>query len=421
MLQRFKREIKEGKTFMQFSLLKAVGNGLGMVLPLIVAGIFSEELVTSYWLAKLVVVFFSTLIMNALRAPFIVFANQEKKQTNKINKTFSIQCMLLLITLSLGCAAAVLLTNTIATFAKISLSDVPFLLFGFTGITIKMFICNFYMGLDERIKNAKSEVIFGISCVVLVLTFYLTGMLSLRSVFAVYPISAAVLVAIFFKTTDLSPLLPLQLDKKLLSEILVFAKWQFIGASSVFFINWVATPIMRYYNMTTDINVFNLGFSFFKGLIMLMTVASSYFLPFISSNINEPKKITNYLYRKRPRVIAVGFLGLVIAFFIAPIFLNLVYPGKYIGSSLTIRVLLIAAAFALYGIFYLPLFNALKMYRYIQTITISQVVLTTVLNLVLTPHYGYKGAVTATVLGYVFRISAMEACFRLVVRKKLGI
>jgi O-antigen/teichoic acid export membrane protein len=421
MLQRLKREIKEGKTFLQFSFLKAFGNGLGMVLPLIVVGIFSEELVTSYWLAKLVVIFFSTLIMNALLAPFVVFANQEKVQTNKINKTFSIQCMLLLITLSLGCVVAVLLANSIAAFAKISIRNVPFLLFGFMGITIKMFICNLYMGLDERIKNATSEVIFGTSCIVLVLVFYLTGTLSLRSVFAVYPISALLLIAIFFKTTDLSPLLPLQLDKKLFAEIITFAKWQFIGASSVFFINWAATPIMRYYNMSTDINVFNLGFSFFKGLIMLMTVVSAYFLPFVSANINEPEKIENYLYRKRPRVIAAGVMVLIVFFFAAPAFLDLLYPGKYIGSGLTIRLLLVAAAFALYGLFYMPLFNALKMYRYLQTISIAQVVLSTVLNLVLIPYYGYKGAAIATILGYVLRISSLEICFRQVARRKLGI
>lgn len=421
MLQRFKREIKEGKTFLQFSFTKAFGNGLAMILPLVVAKLFSEELFASYCLAKMVVFFFAILIMASLRAPFVVFASQERTQTDKINKTFTVQCLLLLISLTLGCVLAIVFARPIATFAKISVKDVPFILLGFIGMILKMFICNLLMGLNKRILNAISEFVFGISCLVMVLVLYFTGTMSLRSVFTVYPVSAVVLIIMFVKTTDFALLLPWRLDKRHFMEIVDFAKWQLLGSTVAYFINWGANLVLRYYDMMGDISVFNLGFSFFKGLIMLMAVISSYFLPFISSNINEPEKITNYLYRKRPRVIAVGLLGLAVFFFAAPTFLDLLYPGKYLGSGLTIRVLIVAGAFALYGILYLPLFNALKMYRYTQAISISHVALTTVLNLILIPHYGYKGAAVATVLGYVLRVSAMEACFRLVAKKKLGI
>ncbi len=421
MLQRFKREIKEAKTFLQFSFLKAFGNGLAMILPLVVAKLFSQELFASYCLANMVVFFFAVLIMASLRAPLVVFASQERIQTDKINKTFTAQSLLLLISLSLGCVSAIVFARPIATFAKISVKDIPFLLLGFVGMILKMFVCNLYMGLNKRLLSAISELVFGISCLVLILVFYFTETISLRSVFTIYPISAAVLIIMFIMTTDFSLLMPWRLDKKHLMEVVDFAKWQLLGATVAYFINWGANLVMRYYDMMNDISVFNLGFSFFKGLTMLMAVISSYFLPFISSNINEPEKINNYLYRKRPRVIATGLAGIAVFFFAAPAFLDLLYPGKYIGSGLTIRVLLVAAAFALYGIFYLPLFNALKMYRHIQIISVSHVVLTTILNLILIPHYGYKGAAVATVLGYVLRISAMEACFRLVARKKLGI
>lgn len=420
MLHKLRREIKEGKTFLQFSFLKSVGNGLAMILPLVVARLFSEELFASYCLAKMVVFFFAVLIMSSLRAPFVVFASQERTQTSKINKTFSVQCFLLLVSLALGCVSAILFARQIAAFAKIPIKDVPFILLGFIGMILKMFICNLFMGLDKRILNAISELVFGISCIVMVLLFYFTGTINMRNVFIVYPISSIVLIIMFIKTTDFSLLLPWRIDKQHLKGVVDFAKWQLLGFAAAYFINWGANLVMRYYDMMGDIGVFNLGFSFFKGLLIFMAVTSSYFLPFISSNINEPEKINNYLYRKRPRVVAVGVLGLAIFFFAAPTFLEALYPDKYIGSGLTIRVLLVAAALALYGIFYQPLFNALKMYRYLQTISISHVVLTTVLNLVLIPNYGYKGAAAATVFGYVLKVSAMEVCFRLVARKKLG-
>jgi len=421
MLHRIKREIKEGQTFLQFSFLKSFGEGLGMILPLVVARLFSEELFASYCLAKMIVFFFSVLIMSSLRAPFVVFATQEMAQSDKINKTFSVQCLLLLTSVVLGCILALIFAGPIANFAKIPVKDVPFILLGFLGMIIRMFISNLFMGLNKRILNAISELVFGVSCLVLIVLFYFAQMISMRSVFLIYPLSSIFLIILFITTTDFSLLLPWRLDKGHLMEVVDFAKWQLLGFTAVYFINWGANLVLRYYDMMDDISVFNLGFSFFKGLIMLMAVTSSYFLPFISANINEPEKIKNYLYRKRPRVIAAGAVGLIVFFFAAPIFLDIVYPGKFIGSNFTIRVLLIAAAFALYGIFYLPLFNALKMYRYIQTINISHVILTTVLNLILIPDFGYKGAAIATILGYVLRISAMEACFRLVARKKLGV
>ena len=89
MLQKVRQELVQGRTLLQFGLLKGVGQALGMFAPLVVAKFFSsEELFGSYSLAKMVAFFFCTLLIASSQTPFIVFANQEKAKTGKLTRAF---------------------------------------------------------------------------------------------------------------------------------------------------------------------------------------------------------------------------------------------------------------------------------------------------------------------------------------------
>jgi hypothetical protein len=84
MLNRIKKQLIEGKTLLLFGFLK----GLVQVVPLIIAYFFSEDMFGTYSLAKMVVFFFITLFITAPQTPFIVYANRERAETGKINKSF---------------------------------------------------------------------------------------------------------------------------------------------------------------------------------------------------------------------------------------------------------------------------------------------------------------------------------------------
>jgi len=422
MLRKIKQELAQGKTLLQFGFLQAFGRTAGMVIPLILAKFFSKDLFGRYSLTEMIIYFFVAFLITSTKAPFIVCANQERTSSGRINKAFTVQTVLLLASLFLFLAVSVIFRKPLTTFAKISTAQLLFVGVGFLGMTFKDFIGNLFLALNQRIKYALVELTFGLAAILLIIVFYLTNHLNLKSVFLSYSISTIVVYLVFIRTIDLKLLLPLDFDKRNFIEILHLVKWTAFGVSAVYFINWGGNLVLRYYGISmSDIGVYNLGYKFFKGLTMLVYILSSYFLPFISENINNREKIRIYLSRKRPRIFMLGFAVLIMIFFVAPYFLDLIYQDKYDDSVPVIRILLVAAALFLYAAFYGPLFSALKKFKVSQIFSVVQVAINIILNLVLIPRYGINGAAVATVLAYLLLAVACESYFRLRLKKLLGL
>ena len=417
MLDKIKQELKEGKTLLQFGFLKATGQALAMLVPLVVAKFFSPELFGSYSLAKMVVFFFSSLLISSAQTPFIVFANQEKTRSGKINKSFSVQCTFLILSLCIFIAITLSLGKYIIAFAKINRGDLFFVLLAFIGLALKTFLCNLFMAMGQRIKNSLAELAFGSLSLVLIFVFYFLDWINLRSVFMVYLISSVVTAGVFVKAIDFKMLLPFKLEKKSFREMFDFTKWVFLGATAVYFINWGDNLVLRYFVSMEDIGVYNLGYQIFKGIVALTFVLVHYFMPFVSVNIGNKQSMKTYLYSKRPKAFLLGFVPIFILFVFAPYMLKMVYGSIYSNSINVLRILLIGSTLALYSAFYSPVFHALKRYKFSQSVDVMQVFGNIMLNLILIPRMGIYGAAIATVLAYSFRAIIYEIYFRRQIRK----
>jgi len=421
MLSKLKEDIRQGKTLLQFGFLRSLGQALAMVTPLVVAKFFSEELFGSYALSKMIVFFFATFFILSSRTPFIVFANQERTQSGKINKAFSIQLLFIVCGISVFALLVFPLSPYVIRFANIDMGDLWFVMLAFLGLSLKMFVCNLFLATGERIKNSLAEFSFGVISLVLILGLYVTDRIGFRSIFAVDFVAAVLLIVIFGWTINRSLIFPFDLDRKVLRGMFDFAKWAFIGATAVYMVNWGDNLVLRYFVSIEQIGVYNLGYQLFKGIVILVGILGPYFLPFISENIHQPEKIRQYLWHKRPKILAAGFAGLMITFVCAPFLLDLLYAESYQGSENVFRLLLIAAAVAMYNIFYMPLFNAAKHYKILYISNVLQVFINVVLNIVFIPLIGILGAAVATVFAYGCRTLAIELYFRFKLKKSLGI
>jgi len=422
MLQKIKQELKAGRHLLQFGFLKTLGQGLGMMAPLVIAKFFSEESFGSYVLARMVIFFFVSLLLASSQTPFIVYANQERTQTGKINKSLSIQAAFLGISIILFAVLTVVLNTSIQSFAEISFIDVLFMCVGFVGIALKTFLCNLFMATGERIKNSFAELVFGVIVLGIIVLLCLTGIIRLRTVFLTYFISAIGTFLIFIRFIDFSQLLPLEFDRQYFKNIFDFTKWAMFGATALYLVNWVDNIILRAFNTSLgDIGSYGLAYQIFKGLVMLTYVLNAYFLPFISEHINNTDKIRAYLFSKRPKILFAGMVGLVLVFLCVPPFFRLFYKDRYQESVLILRILLFGGAIALYNSFYIPLINALKEYRFIQTLNVVHISLKVLLSLALIPAFGLKGAAIATVGSYLCKAVTIEVWFRLRLRGKLHV
>lgn len=407
---------------MTFTSLRALGQALGMVVPLILAmpGFFAPGLYGSYSLARMIVFFFVALLISSSQVPFVIFANQEMVASGKINKTFTVQCAIMAFGLCAFAAISLLLSKYIMAFAKINHGDLLFVLLAFVGLALKTTLCNLFMALDQRVRNSIAELVFGSASLAMILLLYYLEKVNLRTVFLIYFVSSVLLLVLFIRAVDFKLLLPLVLDREYLREILDFTKWVFLGVTAVYFTNWGDNLVLRYYKSMDDIGVYNLGYQLFKGLVILITILGSYFLPFLSRNINDRTKVRQYLYSKRPRILAFGAVGILLAFVAAP-YIFRIYADVYEEGVLVLRVLLIASAAILYSIFYDPILNVLKVYRFAQTVNVLQVLLNLALDVILVPSMGLLGAAVATAVAYFCRAVTIEIYFRIKLKKLLGL
>lgn len=418
MFRRVKQELKEGKTLLQFGFIQAIGQAFGMIAPLVIAKFFTEDLFGRYVLARMIVFFLLMLLITSAQVPFIVYANEERAKTGKINKSFSVRCAFLAFSIIAFVSLSCVFNKAIRAFAEISSADLLFMSLGFIGIAIKSFFCNLFMALGQRIKSSFVELVFGGATLGLVLALSLTSKINLRMVFLVYFISAIAVFLMFIKRIDFGQLLPFDFDWKHFKKMFNFTKWLMFGATAVYFINWVDNIILRIFKASmANIGEYGLGYQIFKAVVMMTYIVSSYFLPFVTEHIEDREKIRNYLSRKRPKILLLGFIAIGSFFLVSPYVFRFVYGDAYQSSVNVIRILLIASIFSLYNSFYGPILNALKRYKFLHTTLFIQVLVKVLLNLILVPKLGMRGAAVATVFSYLFQAVAFEIYFRFKLKK----
>jgi len=416
MLGKIKRDLEQGRSLMTFASLQAVGQTFGMVAPLVVAKAFSADLFGSYSLSKMIVFFFAAILVSASQAPFIVFASQERTQSGKINRAFTVQLMFFTLGLCVFAGLALPLSRQMMAFAGINAGDLLFVLLAFVGLAMEAFVCNLFMAMGERVRSSLVELVFGSSSLGFIIAFYLGGSISLRTVFLTYILSALVVLVTFIKAIDFRQLLPLKIDKRYMKDMLTFTKWIMLGATALYFVNWGDNLVLRYYKSMADIGAYNLGYQIFKGVVMLALIVNSYFLPFVSQHISDGPRMRDYLSRKRPRIFLVGVFCIALLFLAVPHIFNF-YGGEYREAIAVLRVLLIGSVAVLHTVFYIPILNALKRYRVHQTINVLHVSLNLFLDLVLVPVMGLLGAAVATTIAYFCQAAMFEIYFRLRLRR----
>jgi len=363
--------------------------------------------------------FFAALLVTSCRVSVIVYANQERQATGSIGKTFSAGFIFLAVGIIASAVIFIIFQKYLRIFAGITLQELIFLGTAFLGWTIKEFIVTTFYALDKKIESALAEIAFGVTALSALIIFFLSGAVSLNSVFSSYFIAliGAVLVGLIF--IDRKLLAPFGFDKGHFQQILTFSLWTVFGVMSAYLINWGGLAVMRKFTSFAETGAYNLAFKFFKGYMALIYLIPAYFLPHISSSIDNVVSMKSYLYRKRPRILLLGSAGLVLAYFVTPVVLRLLYKDKFIDCIPAVNILLIAVAAFLYSSFYATVFSALKEYKFIQVAAVSQVIVNMILNFALIPSMGMAGAAAATSISFVYLAIISEVYFRRKLKNKL--
>lgn len=412
MINIIKKELKQGETFLKFSALKIIAQMLMFLVPLLIAKYFSPEEFGIYSLGIMVVYFLTAILINSSQKAFIVYANQELKENNKINKAFTIRLIFLSASIIIFSALSLLFLNQLMQFTSMGKVQFLFLFLAYIGLGIRYSFESIFLALNKRIINAFYGMFVGVISIIYVLIAHYFFTLNLESIFLMFLIAPILAIPFVIKYIDMQKLFPLVFDKDLFKRMFDFTKWMIIGGAAIYFISWGDNLVLRYFVSLEEIGFYNLGYQIFKGMTILVGITGIYFLPFITQNLNKPSKIHNYLYKKRPRIFIMGIVGIAILYLFIPIFFSVLYGSTYDASINIVQILLIASVFILYQSFYVPIFDAMKRYRFTQITNILFVIINLLLDIFFVSIFGMVGAAIATVITYVGMSIVYEIYFR---------
>lgn len=395
------KSLNKGRNFISFFFLKALGEATFFILPLIVAKLVSPAVFGSFSLAHMLVMILVAVLITSSQTPFIVHANKEAVNSGKISKSFTIQLIVFLSSIIVGTFAILLFKNVLASFTGISSHHIHYILFFYLGIVLKTVFSSTFLALDKKTTTALYALVVGIVNIVIVLLIAFSKDLQLHHVFFSYFLAGIIGSLLFIPALPLQKLFPLDFSIIQFKETLVWTGWQVFGLAAVQLINWGDTIVLRYFVSFEEIGVYNLAYQFFKGGIGATFIISTYFLPFITKNIDNKKKIHDYLYNKRIKIFFVGLLGAISLYFISPHIFYLIYGDTYTESIVVFQILLIGLVAHLLSVFYIPIINALKKYKFAHLNNVFIVTLNLILNILLIPIFGIIGSAISTVVSYI--------------------
>lgn len=419
MINKIKEELIKSKKFASFSLLRIVGDGLYYALPLILAKILSPENFGSFILAQMFATIMTTVFIASAQTPFIVNAGEEYARDGKMNKNFTVQTIFMATAILLGLSIMTIFKNFFIDFSSLKSGDLAGCIVFYIGVVLKKYFENIFLASNEKHTSAAYSSLIGGFNLVLLYVLAQKGEIDISDIFFIYSASTLISTVIFMFRIDLYSLFPLKLEKKILGENLHWISWQVMGLVAVYLINWGDNLVLRYYSTTTEVGKYNIGYQFFKAIIGASLIVNTYFLPSISRNIGSKEEIKKYLNEKRFKIYALELLIVATSFWLLPFFILHFYGSTYIDSVSVIKILLIAAPFQLFNVFYIPILNSLKKYKFIHINNTIIVIINIALDFLLIPYFGISGAAIATTIAYAVSFINYKIYFHLLSRSGL--
>jgi O-antigen/teichoic acid export membrane protein len=417
MLGLIRKRLQEGRSLLVFSAVTMTDRALGVVLPLVVAKWFAPGLFGSYSLARMIVFAIAALTMSSAQPAFIVQAGRELRDGGAIRRTFSSQCLFLVLSIVLFLPALLLLRGQVAAFAGISVAEVALVSLAFVGLSLKTFLGNLLLALGRRSTSALVDLAYNVLTLGLLAACHFTWGVDIRSVFLVYFLAACGVSVLFLPAIPLPMLLPFEFDRAAVREMLSVTKWMVLGSAAAYLVDWGDNVVLRLYVSMGDIGTYNVAYPLFKGTLFLAGGVNQYFLPFLCEHIADKEKLRAFLNRKRPVVLLMGLAAIGLLFLLAPAMIRAIYGQKYAEAGLALRILLAGGALNLYTVFQGTLCYAFGRHRAWQLITVAQLVANLALDFLLAPRMGILGTAVATVIAYLLKAVLMEVYFRLRVRR----
>ncbi len=396
------RKFGFSKELFQFFLFKGIGEALYYLLPLVIAVFMTPAEFGSFSLSQMVVIIIVTIFITSLHSPFVVSAIQEKKECGRINKNFTILVSVFFVSVVCWFFGILFFQETIMKFTGLSGNHVLFMSFFYLSLSIKRSFEILLLGLDKKTSSARYTFLVGTLNIIIILVFSQFLGLSVSLVFFSYFVSSVIAIIPLLSEIDKNMIFPLKFDIVQFRETFEWVRWQIFGLLAIYLIDWGDNLVLKLYVPMDSIGVYNVAYQLFKGVAGMTLILNMYFLPYLSRYADNKEKIDNYMFSVRHKIMIIGLCGVVLAFFLSPMFYGLFYSVEYIAATDVFRVLVLAFVPQMYMMLLVPFYNSVKRYKFIQIVSIIQIVLNIVLDFFFVEQYGIIGAAYGTLASGLF-------------------
>jgi O-antigen/teichoic acid export membrane protein len=264
-------------------------------------------------------------------------------------------------------------------------------------------VTRIYQSTDQMKKSAYMmllQKVFYLMCLGLLFLNIFKTSLTMTIILINVSFLLAILVNVF--TFDFSKIMPYTFNKEYFKKIWSYSWPQLIGFPGLYIINYIDLFVIKKYMTLHDVGVYNVAYSGFTNITMLLMIVYTVFMPLIVEYKTTKKYHLIKEHLRKTPIFVMTWVGLVIVGVLAsPYVIPLIFSEKYVEAIPAFNVLLIASIFYFASIYLMPIVNAFDLILYSQIFNLVKAGVNIAGDFILVPRIGIIGAAWGTLASYV--------------------
>lgn len=413
-MSKIREMIKKNKDILIYTLLGSISQILNAVPPIIIAFKLTASEFGSYSLAKMIMLFFLSLLFSSSQTPFVISAQREYMETKRISKSIYIQLIIYLGGILLIILSELFLSKYFQSFAEISVRANIFLVTTLITVVTKNFMMSILLSTERRRKSIILDIVYNIILNVLIVVGIFLNKINIENIFIIYTISGLVSILLYLPSLKIKSICKLEIVKNIreIRSFVKFTLWQIFGFVGIYLSNWGDNFVLKSHVSMGSIGVYNFMYGIYAAAISIAYLVAGYFTPDITKNSDNIEYLKKYLKKKRWLLTLLYSICCGIVVLILPYILNKIYQGKYNEGFIFIYTFIPISIIFFYNMFTIPIFNTANKYKLVQITNIITVAINLIIDLILIPKIGISGTIYARIVSVTSQMLILEVMVR---------
>jgi O-antigen/teichoic acid export membrane protein len=390
---------------------------LGVVSVTLATRILGPEGYGYITLFTLVTTFVVMSTTNWTASSLLRFGREEYDQTGRLNHTFWARTIIAIPSLLVGSLAIYLSRGFINEYLEMPSWTIWLLIGSVFVITGRGFLDNILQAVHRMKMYAVTQVMFTVGSIV-GLTLIAMGFFpkAYLSVIVVGLLMNAVIVFLMCFFVHTGMVLPVEVDRKIVRDIVTFSYPLLLGNMAAYVVNWMDVIVIKHYLSMSHVGGYQLAYNLFNLFTGVVSSATVLITPILISLLTAKRKdiIVRYCTRLIPQGILIWSTLIGIMLSVSPSIFLLLFGDKFRASTVYFQFLCMGLALSSATYFYSGVITAYKLIKIGVMASVARSVVNVIGDIVLVPMMGPLGAALSTTGG----IAVAALCYVVICQRQ---